>query len=110
MLHELDDGPLTDALQEVISVSVQQASVITGHGLTRIHQLIKTGELESFLDGGRRRIPLRSIKRRRDRLLAEAAANRNPPPRHDGLPPARRGEKRKRGLETRAQANAEATT
>jgi hypothetical protein len=99
-----------DDLNDVRSVSTRVACVLIPCGMTRLFELINNREVESYFDGKSRRITLRSIKARRDRLLAEAAANRNPPPRHDGLPPARRGEKRKRGLETRAQANAEATT
>jgi hypothetical protein len=36
----------------------------------KAYKLIKAGEYESFLDGGSRRITLRSIKKRQEQLLA----------------------------------------
>jgi hypothetical protein len=64
-----DDADLADLFERIGSVSVRQACALVPAGVTRLYHLISTGELESFLDGKSRRITLRSIKARRDRLL-----------------------------------------
>jgi hypothetical protein len=81
----LDIGEaLTQVIEQVASVSFQQACTIQAVGATTGYELIDKGEWESYLDGKSRKVTLRSIKARRDRLLAEAkAAPRaaNTPPR-----------------------------
>jgi excisionase family DNA binding protein len=73
-----DDNELMD----VRSVSVAEACRLIPAGVTRLYDLINAGEIESYLDGNRRRITLRSIKARRDRLLAAAT----PEPRRPRTP------------------------
>jgi hypothetical protein len=69
-----DDADLADLFERIGSVSVRQACALVPAGVTKIYDLINGGELESFLDGKSRRITLRSIKARRDRLLKSGGA------------------------------------
>ncbi len=104
MTHETlpaDDSELANIFADVASVSSRQACVLIPCGPTRLNQLINDRELESFLDGKSRRITVRSIKARRDRLLAQGNKNKpsenpNQPPRHNGMLPAPRGDRRKK--------------
>jgi hypothetical protein len=48
-----------------------------GWGKTKLFALIAAGELESFMDGGVRRITTASIRARIQRKLQEAAAGRD---------------------------------
>jgi hypothetical protein len=80
-------------IDQLGAVSPRQACVIADIGLTRLYELIAAGELESYLDGKSRKVTLRSIKARRDRLLSEAKTTpraANPPPR----PPQRKVSRR----------------
>jgi hypothetical protein len=83
-----DDPDLADAFENVASVSVRQACALIPAGPTRVYELINNGEVESYLDGSARRITLRSIRARRDRLLAQNDRNRpganNKQPPHGG--------------------------
>jgi hypothetical protein len=79
-LTGLDIGSaLTEAIEQVASVSFQQACALQDVGPTKGHELVDTGEWESYLDGSTRKVTLRSIKARRDRLLAEAKTTSRPP-------------------------------
>jgi hypothetical protein len=72
-LPSLDiDSALTEVIEQVASVSFQQACILQDVGPTKGHELVDTGEWESYRDGSTRKVTLRSIKARRDRLLAEA--------------------------------------
>jgi hypothetical protein len=79
-----------DDLIDLRSVSVRDACSTIPCGVTRLYQLLAAGELESFLDGKSRRITLRSIRDRRDRLLkmarSVAEAVGTAPPRRGGRP------------------------
>jgi hypothetical protein len=80
----LNDDELQALIQKIGVVSPRQAGVIDNVGMTTVHERIKNGEYESFLDGASRKITLRSILERRKRLLAaaaEATSPRRPPPR-----------------------------
>ena len=59
---------------EPLAVTPRQACVLLGVGNTRLYQLIRGGELESYLHGRARRITMHSIHRRITRLLASASA------------------------------------
>jgi hypothetical protein len=59
-----------DILQMVGSATTRVARLLIGCGRTTLNELIKSGELESYLDGSTRRITLRSIYARRERLIA----------------------------------------
>jgi hypothetical protein len=59
-------------------VSPKTAGAMLGYGLTRIYALMKAGELESYLDGGARRITVNSIK---DFVERKLTAIEQPPPR-----------------------------
>jgi hypothetical protein len=43
-------------------------------GMTRLYELIKSGELESYKEGTSRKITMRSIRARPERLLAAKTA------------------------------------
>ena len=77
-------------IEQIGSVSPRQACVLGDFGLTYLYDLIAAGEVESYLDGKSRKITLRSIVARRDRLLAEAktaaCAVNSPPRRKPGRP------------------------
>jgi hypothetical protein len=83
-------------IEEIGAVSARQACSIADIGLTRLYELIAAGELESYLDGTSRKVTLRSIKARRDRLLEEAKTT----PRAAKAPP--RPPKRSQSVEAAA--------
>jgi hypothetical protein len=67
--------------EEVASVSFKEACRLTPCGPTKGHELVHSGEWESFLDGKSRRVTVRSLIKRRNRLLAAAhATSRRTPP------------------------------
>jgi hypothetical protein len=57
---------------EPLVVSPKVAKYLLGIGTTKLWELIRAGELESYLDGASRRITLASIKARVARQLAAA--------------------------------------
>jgi excisionase family DNA binding protein len=59
---------------EPLAVSPRQACILLGVGVTRLYQLLRNDELESYQEGRARRITMRSIHRRITRLLASASA------------------------------------
>jgi N6-adenosine-specific RNA methylase IME4 len=82
---------LAEVIEQVASVPFQQACTLQGVGTTTGYELINAGEWESYLDGKSRKVTLRSIKARRDRLLSEAktrprAGNTPPRPHRHGQP------------------------
>ncbi len=78
-LTSVDIGSaLAEAIEQVASVSFQQACVLQDVKPTKGHELVDTGEWETYLAGSTRKVTLRSIKARRDRLLAEAKTTRRP--------------------------------
>jgi hypothetical protein len=89
-------------IEQIGAVSPREACDVANIGLTRLYELIAAGELESYLDGKSRKVTLRSIKARRDRLLAEAKTAPPRPRRHSqhvkagAAPPARRKRRRPR--------------
>jgi excisionase family DNA binding protein len=54
------------------AVPPRHACALLSIGLTKLYELINSGELESYHEGKSRRITLRSIAARRQRLLAES--------------------------------------
>jgi hypothetical protein len=62
--------------EEVASVSFKEACRLTPCGPTKGHELVHSGEWESFLDGRSRRVTVRSLIKRRNRLLTEPAKSR----------------------------------
>lgn len=73
---------------EPLVVSPKTACVMLDIGPTKLWGLINAGELESFLDGARRKITTRSIKARIARGLEVEPASKITPRR--ALPDARR--------------------
>jgi excisionase family DNA binding protein len=65
-----DDEPLV--------VGPRGAARLMSCGLTRVYDLIEKGEIDSYLDGGSRKITISSIKARNERLLAAAQASQAP--------------------------------
>jgi hypothetical protein len=76
-----DDIELQRLIAKIGAVSPRQAGLIDNIGQTKVSELIKSGEYESYLEGGSRKITLRSMIERRKRLLAAApaASSRTPP-------------------------------
>jgi excisionase family DNA binding protein len=72
---------------EPLAVTPRQACVLLNVGNTKLYQLLGSGELESYLDGGARRIPMDSIRRRITMLLASANATGAATGRHAAVPP-----------------------
>ena len=66
----------TELFERIGSVSPRQACILHGVGLTRLYELINSGELESYLDGKARRITVRSLVARRNRLLAASSSRK----------------------------------
>jgi hypothetical protein len=63
---------LSASAVEPFACSPAQAQQILAIGHSRLFELIKSGELETYVDGRSRKITMRSIKARLERLLAEA--------------------------------------
>jgi excisionase family DNA binding protein len=57
-----------------LAVTPSQACMLLSIGNTHLYELIRTGELDSYLEGRARRITMESIERRVARLLVEAGA------------------------------------
>jgi excisionase family DNA binding protein len=68
-----DDAEL---IERYGAVSPRRACTLLGVGNTRLYELMNSGELESYREGKSRRITLRSILARRNRLMAEADRRR----------------------------------
>jgi hypothetical protein len=68
---------------EPLVCDVRAAEALLDEGKDRIYALIRSGELESYLDGGSRKISVSSIKARVARKLA-AAKNKFERGRHPG--------------------------
>jgi hypothetical protein len=79
-----------------IAVPVRKVGRLAGHGHDRTYDLIKAGEYESFLDGGRRFVTMASIEARQARLIAETGNTFKPAPfkgQPEGKRPKGRGQK-----------------
>lgn len=59
---------------EPLAVSPRQACFLLSVGNTRLYELIRTGELETYHEGRARRITMRSIRERVARLTATTAS------------------------------------
>jgi excisionase family DNA binding protein len=57
-----------------LAVSPRKACVLLDCGNTHLYELLRDGELDSYLDGRARRITVESIRRRIAQLLATASA------------------------------------
>jgi hypothetical protein len=68
---------------EPFAVTPRVAAQMESCGITQFYKRLNAGEYESYLDGGKRLITVRSIRARRERLLAAAAGTPrdNPSPR-----------------------------
>ena len=53
-----------------LAVSPREACRLAGIGMSRLYQLLRSGELKSFRDGRSRRITMKSIHDRVNRLAA----------------------------------------
>src|SRR5262249_58755683 len=56
-----------------LAVPPREASRLLSIGMSRLYQLMRTGELESYRDGRSRRITMASIQKRMARQLADSA-------------------------------------
>ena len=60
--------------EQQLVVSPKRAMQLLDLGMTRLYELIKSGELESYKEGTSRKITMRSIRARPERLLAAKTA------------------------------------
>ena len=67
-------------LSEIAAVDLSKAAKLDDSSEWYMRQLIKRGELESFMDGRKRKVTLRSIKARQERLLKAQNAPPTIPP------------------------------
>jgi len=59
----------------VLAVSPRRAGQMTGYGLTRVYELINSGEWESFKDGKSRRVIVASMRAYIARQVAATKAD-----------------------------------
>jgi hypothetical protein len=68
-------------LSELAALDLRDACKLDGSSEWKMRKLIKKGEVESYIDGNRRKVTLRSLKARRERLIkAQAPSPTIPPP------------------------------
>ena len=67
-------------LSDVAAVGLGKTGELLDASEWYVRELIKRGELESFLDGRTRKVTVRSIKARQDRLLKSSATPPTIPP------------------------------
>jgi hypothetical protein len=65
---------LSDGSNQPLSVSPKKAMFLLDVGHTRLYELMGTGELESYWEGRHRKITLRSIHARVEKLVGHKAA------------------------------------
>lgn len=84
------NNPITKVLRhahepqtELFAVQPKVAARLDNCGLTELYERLNAGEYETYIDGGKRLITVRSIRARQERLLAAAggAPRSNPSPR-----------------------------
>ena len=63
-----------------IAVPFDRGCEMGGHGRDKGYVLCKSGEYETYMDGGRRMITVRSIEARINRLLKQHGGAFNPAP------------------------------
>jgi excisionase family DNA binding protein len=61
------------ATLQPLAVTPRRACDLLAIGKTRLFELLREGELKSYLNGGARRIPLSSLQEFQARKLAEGA-------------------------------------
>jgi hypothetical protein len=76
MEKKLHSAPLVTNPPEPLVASPKVTCHLLSIGMTRLYELIDTGELESFLDGSSRKITTRSIRAYIARKLAASAGAR----------------------------------
>jgi hypothetical protein len=67
-------------LSELAAVHLRDVCKLESLSEWKVRKLIKQGAYESYVDGNRRMVTLRSIKRRQDRLLRAQAPSPTVPP------------------------------
>jgi hypothetical protein len=66
-------GPKLSCDEMRIVVKPREACVMLACGVTKLYELMNSGELESYLDGASRKITVRSIEALIGRRLAESS-------------------------------------
>jgi hypothetical protein len=72
---DLDD---TEQLGLMLALSPKKAALALDCGITRIYELINSGELDSYLDGHARRITVESLRRYQASRLAASRSGAGP--------------------------------
>src|SRR5215471_17631685 len=67
-------------LSDLAAVDLSDACKLESSSEWKIREAIKRGEYESYIDGNRRKVTLRSIEARRNRLLKAQAPSPTIPP------------------------------
>ena len=67
-------------LSELAALDLRDACKLDGSSEWKMRKLIKQGEVESYVDGRKRKVTLRSLKARRERLLKTQTAPSTIPP------------------------------
>jgi hypothetical protein len=80
-MESIHPGVTGRAPPEPLAVSPRQTCSLLNIGITRLYELLRDGELDSYLEGRARRITMESIKRRVARLLAASSATGTAPQR-----------------------------
>jgi excisionase family DNA binding protein len=81
-------APLPSASTAPLAVPPREAARLLSVSLSKIYTLMRTGQLDSFMDGGSRRITMSSIYAHIERGLASADDGDT---RYQHVPPIRRG-------------------
>ena len=79
---DLDDA---EPAALALALSPKKAAAALDCGITRIYELINSGELDSYLDGHARRITVDSLRRFQAKLLAAAKSGEAPAKLHDKI-------------------------
>ena len=69
--------PDAELIERLGVVSPRRACALLGIGTTKLYELLNDGELEAYQEGKSRKITLRSIVARRQRLLLESATSQS---------------------------------
>jgi hypothetical protein len=72
-----------------LALSPKKTAIALDCGLTRVYGLMNSGELDSYLDGGSRKITTESIRRYQAARLAEARNGSAPVMQHDKIAAAK---------------------
>ena len=68
-------SPRTPPLAPPLAVSTKEASRLLSLSMSRLYELLRNGELQSYEDGGNRRVVMTSIQEYVERRLADSGGS-----------------------------------